>query len=256
MHRLALPAPAPRPRRSRLRPDPMIPVGYVNGRPVFPIAGGSGEGEGGTGEGGTGGAPAPTVPKPGPPADPAAAHQAELSRVATREKEQGVRAGKRAALDELAAAHGLPNGDAVAKFLADAKAAEQARMSETERREKELTDRETSIAAREATNATEQREVANVKLLARLGATEDNLDDAAAVLRARVAPDADDATVQAAAEALKKRRPELFGAPAAEPGTPPAPGGAPAPGQRPGAVQAKPGERGLAMARRRGHIKD
>lgn len=241
------------------RPDPRTPVGYVNGRPVYPIAGGSGEGEGGDGgaggNGGAGGGGGANPPKPGPGDAGKVFTQDEVTRLTTAEKAQGARAGSKAALEDLAKAHGLADADALKKYLTDAKAAEDARLSESERKEREIADREAALAARETAAAASQREAANVRVLARLGATDDNLDDAAALLRGRLAADADDAAVQAAADALKTRRPELFG-PAAE-RTPPAPGGAPAPGMpRPNTQQPKPGERGLAMAKRRGHIKD
>lgn len=204
----------------------------------------------------TGGTPNPQdPPKPGPPAAPRTFTQDELTALAAKEKAQGERAGARAALEKVAAELGFNNLEDAKAFIEEGRKAKEAQLSEQQKKERELADREARADARE--KAAEARErIANRRaILVGLGAAGDDLDDATALLR--VPDDADDTDVQAAADALKQRRPELFGAtrqpdPAA---VPPAPTGLPAAGvPRPGASQPKPGERGLAMLKRRGKI--
>ncbi|MFH8483597.1 hypothetical protein [Streptomyces sp. NPDC018055] len=194
-------------------------------------------------------------PKPGPPAVPRTFTQDELTALAAKEKAQGERAGARAALEKVAADLGFSNLDDAKAFIEEGRKAKEAQLSEQQKKERELAEREARAEAREKAAEARERTANRRALLAGLGATGDDLDDAAALLR--VSDDADDEDVQAAADALKQRRPELFGAtrqpdPAA---VPPAPTGLPAAGvPRPGANQPKPGERGLAMLKRRGKI--
>lgn len=203
---------------------------------------------------------APTAaepPKPGPPPGRVFT-QDEVTALAAKEKAQGERAGARKALEEFAAEHGFSNPDDAATFIAAAREAQQAQLSEQEKREQALAAREQQLAEREAAAAARERAANRRAVLAGLGATGDDLEDAAALLR--VPDDADDQALQDAAEALKARRPELFGTapqPTVAPGPPPAPGGAPAGG--PPSRQAptgKPGDRGREMARLRGHLKE
>lgn len=205
-------------------------------------------------------APPATPPVPGPPAAPPAPQQdpkeftqADLDRIAAREKAQG----KRSALADFAKEHGFNSIEDAQAFITAARDAQQAALSEQEKREKALADKEAALAAREAAAATREASARRRIVLAGLGATGADLEDAEALLR--TGDDADDATLSTAAEALKARRPELFGAtttPAA-PGTPPpAPGGAPAGGPPPRQTPAgKPGDRGRQMAILRGHRK-
>ncbi|MFC9891430.1 hypothetical protein [Streptomyces pilosus] len=175
--------------------------------------------------------PAPVdPPKPGPPPTPTPVPQFtqdDLDRIAAREKAQGQRAGARQALEDLANELGFTNPDDVKTFVAAARKAQQDALSEEERRRQELEQREQELAQREAAAVARERAANRRAVLAGLGATGDDLEDAAALLR--VADDADDQAVQDAAAALKERRPELFGArtPAAST-LPPAPGGSPA----------------------------
>ncbi|MFB7738212.1 hypothetical protein ACFC08_28265 [Streptomyces sp. NPDC056112] len=180
------------------------------------------------------------------------------------------RAGRHAALRELAEAAGVPfdvdtfDASKFGQMFQDAEKARQAQLTEEQRRREELEQREQALADREAAAAqreTEtQRKNRDVQIraaLVRLGATGDDLEDAAALLR--VADDADDTAIAEAADALKARRSELFGVtPAPQPGQmPPAPGGAPAGGPPPRqAATGKPGDRGREMARLRGHTRD
>lgn len=189
-------------------------------------------------------------PKPSPPAQRTFT-QSEVEALAAKEKAQG----KRSAAKELAEKLGFSAIEDAEAFIAAARQAKEAQLTEQEKRERELADREAKAEAREKAAEARERTANRRAVLVGLGATGDDLDDATALLR--VADDADDTDVQAAADALKARRPELFGAtrqadPAA---VPPAPTGLPAAGvPRPGANQPKPGERGLAMLKRRGKI--
>jgi hypothetical protein len=204
-----------------------------------------------------GGAPNPQdPPKPGPPATQRTFTQDELTALAAKEKAQGERAGARAALEKVAADLGFTNLDDAKAFIEEGRKAKEAQMSEHEKKERELAEREAKAEAREKA-AVERERIANRRaILVGLGATGVDLEDAAALLR--VPDDADDATITEAAEALKSRRGELFGITRQDDPAvaqlPPAPGGAPAGG--PPARQAptgKPGDRGREMARLRGH---
>ncbi len=179
-----------------------------------------------------GGQPPADPPKPSPP--PAAPDtgkqftQEELERIAAREKSQGERAGARKALEDFAAEHGFNNVDDAKAFIAAARQAEEAKKTEEQKRQEELDRREAELAAREATAVARERAANRRAVLVGLGATGDDLEDAAALLR--VDDNADETAVREAAEKLKERRPELFGtrpAPQTSP-LPPAPGGAPA----------------------------
>lgn len=150
--------------------------------------------------------------------------------------------GRRAAYRAIAEAAGIdPETFDPSKFgevFKQAEKARQAQLSEEQRRTEELAAREQAIQARE--EATVQREVAAAErdreskvraALVRLGATGDDLDDAARLIT--VPADADDQKITEAAEALQKRRAELFGGPAPAQQLPPAPSGAPAAGNAP-----------------------
>jgi hypothetical protein len=172
-------------------------------------------------------------PKPGPPPGPAKEFsQEDLDRIAAREKAQG----KRSALKEFAEELGFTSAEDTAAFIAAAREAKQAALSDEERRRQELADLEAKAVAREQSAIARERDAIRKAALLGLGATGADLEDALALLERdlRESPDADEATVVAAAEALKERRAALFGtaAPATPPpGTlPPAPGGDPAGG--------------------------
>ncbi|MFE0207003.1 hypothetical protein [Streptomyces sp. NPDC058985] len=208
--------------------------------------------------------PAP-APKPGPPPNQPASGQFtqdDLDRIAAKEKAQGQRAGARQALEDLAKELGFTNPDDVKTFVATARKAQQDAMTEEERRRQELDTREQELTSREAAAVARERAAIRTSVLAQLGATGSDLEDALALLERdlRDTPDADETTVRTAAEALKDRRAALFGAaPATAPASsmPPIPGGSPAGGPPPRqAPPAKPGSRGLEMARIRGHRRD
>ncbi|MFJ9799833.1 hypothetical protein [Streptomyces sp. NPDC101145] len=209
------------------------------------------------------GDPTPTAPKPTPPPAPAPAPapakeftQEDLDRIAAREKAQG----KRSALKEFAEEHGFSSAEDAAAFIAAARQAQQEALSEEEKRRQELDRREQELAAKEAAAVALERAAVRRAALMKLGALGDDLEDALALLERdlRDQPDADEAAVTAAAEAIKARRAGLFGAdPAAAktpPVLPPAPAGAPAGGPpRTPAVKDDVKARALERARKMGY---
>ncbi|MEU8469584.1 hypothetical protein AB0F30_16950 [Streptomyces sp. NPDC029006] len=205
--------------------------------------------------------PADMTPKPQqiPGTDPAKQFtQDDLDRIAAREKAQG----KRSALKEFAEAHGFTTVEDAEAFIGAARKAQQDALSDDERRRQELDRREQDLAAKEAAATARERAAIRKAAVMGLGATGEELADALALLERDLAeqPDADETAVTAAAEALKARRPALFGtaptAPQPQPALPPAPGGAPAGGSpRPAAtkddVQARARKRAEQMGFRR-----
>lgn len=186
--------------------------------------------------------PTPPAPSPAPAVDPdedkVTVTQRRLNVIMRDEKEEGRRSAYRA----MAEAAGIdPDAFDPAKFGEVFKQAEQARqaqLSEEQRRTEELTARERAIEAREQAAVQREQEAAQRDrdsriraALVRLGATGEDLEDAAALMR--VADDADDTAITEAADALKARRGELFGAPATPQTLPPAPSGGPAGGNAP-----------------------
>jgi hypothetical protein len=179
--------------------------------------------------------PAPAdPPKPGPPPGPAKEFsQEDLDRIAAREKAQG----KRSALKEFAEENGFTSIDDAAAFIATGRKAKEDALSDEEKRRLELERREQELTAKEAAATARERAAIRKAAVMGLGAMGDDLADALAILDRDLAsqPDADETAVTAAAEALKTRRPALFGqdpAAGAQPQQtlPPAPGGAPAGG--------------------------
>lgn len=164
------------------------------------------------------------APKPTPPAQRTFT-QTEVEALAAKEKAQG----KRSAAKELAEKLGFTSIEDTEAFIAAARQAKEAQLTEQEKRERDLADREAKAEAREKAAEARERAANRRAVLVGLGASGDDLEDAAALLR--VPDDADDTVLQEAADKLKTRRPELFGAtqtPAAAAVLPPAPGGAPA----------------------------
>jgi hypothetical protein len=180
--------------------------------------------------------------------------QAQFSRIMTRENNKG----RMKVLKELCEQAGVPfnhEDTDVAKLtqvLKDAETARQAQMTEDQRRTEELAQREQALADREAKAAQREADAARRDRdsrirasLVSLGATGDDLEDAARLLT--VADDADDAAITQAAEALKARRAELFGGTAPQT-LPPAPSGGPAGGNAP--RQPAPGKDAVKEAAR------
>ncbi|MEU6421115.1 hypothetical protein [Streptomyces spiralis] len=233
-------------RMDRLLPDPRTPVGYRrDGRPIFPILGAD-----------------PTDPSnqqvpPAPVTDPAVPpagtqqqgmDQDALNRLLAREKQQGERAAVRKLVEQL----GFTKADDLTAFVQEQRDAQQAALSELERREQAAADAETRAAQREAQAVARERAASRRAVLVGLGATGEDLADAELLLV--VEDDADETAITEAAEALKKRRPELFGS-STTAASPAAPGGSPAGGPPPrGASVPKPGAHGAEMARQRGFL--
>lgn len=225
----------------RSLPSPLAPVGRRrDGRPIYPILGASSEDESNKPEGDAG-APNGSVT------------QEDLSRLLAREKTQGGRAAVKKLLGEL----GFDNSEALTEFITTKRDAEQAALTELQRREQAADEKLRAAEAREAQAAAKERVAIRRAALAGLGAAGDDMADAVLLIDRALddQPDADEEAVAAAAEQLKGRRPELFGQ--ARETTPPAPGGSPAGGPPSrGGVPPKPGAAGLEMARRRGFITD
>ncbi|MGW0952820.1 hypothetical protein [Streptomyces sp. NPDC002545] len=226
----------------RLLPDPRTPVGYRrDGRPIFPILGAD-------------------LTDPSnqqiPPAPPSAApvtptptlDQDALNRLLAREKQQGARAGVRELIEQL----GFSKADELTAFVQTQRDAQTAALTELERREQAAAEKETAAAQREAQAVARERAAARRAVLVGLGATGADLKDAELLLV--VDADADEQAITEAAEALKARRPELFGS--TGPAVPPAaPGGSPAGGPPPrGSNMPKPGSHGAEIARQRGFL--
>ncbi|MGW3401196.1 hypothetical protein [Streptomyces zhihengii] len=175
--------------------------------------------------------------------------QARFSKIMAREHSKG----RFNAFRELAEAAGVPfdgvlssaetfDPAAFVQVFKDAEKARKEALSEDQRKAEDLAAREKAInerlaaaEAREKAAADRDRDSRVQAALVKLGATGDDLTDATLLLKARLADDADDQALEAAAAALKEQRAALFGtAPAAVPQTlPPAPSGSPASGGMP-----------------------
>ena len=87
------------------------------------------------------------IPKPAPPKT---FTQEQVAALAAKEKSQGERSGARKALEEFATELGFSNIDDAKTFVAEGRKAKEAAMTEQERREQALADRERQLAEREA----------------------------------------------------------------------------------------------------------
>lgn len=218
---------------------PRRPVGSRrDGRPIFPILGASSEDE--TND------QLDDAPDDGGTDQQVTVTQDRLGKMLTREKAQG----ERAAIKRLLSTLGFDNPKALTEFVSSQREAEEAALSEVERREQVAQERELQAARREELAAERERAALRRGALVALGAEGDDLVDAERLL-AVDDEDADEAQFQAAAEQLRARRPELFGEVRTQ--VPAAPAGAPA-GRGPTrtAPVSKPGAAGLEMAKRRG----
>ncbi|UXX94153.1 hypothetical protein N7U49_22465 [Streptomyces sp. AD2-2] len=216
------------------------PVGFRDdGRPIYPVLGASSEDESNdqlddAAESGQ--------------EQQVTVTQDRLGKMLTREKAQG----ERAAVKRLLAALGFDSPKALTEFVTEQREAEQAALSEVERREQAAQERELQAARREELAAERERAALRRGALVALGAEGDDLVDAERLL-AVDDEDADEAQVQSAAETLRVRRPELFGEVRIPVSA--APAGAPA-GRGPTRTTpvSTPGAAGLEMAKRRGLI--
>ncbi|WSQ08997.1 hypothetical protein OG604_15130 [Streptomyces sp. NBC_01231] len=222
-------------------PNSFVPVGHRrDGRPIYPILGAS---------------PDDDSNKPGDEGDvpSGGVMQEDLSRLLAREKTQGGRAAVKKLLGDL----GFDNSEALTEFITTKRDADQAALTEVERREQAADEKLRAAETREAQALARERAAIRRAALGGLGATGDDLDDAVLLIDRALhdQPDADEKAVIAAAEQLKDRRPELFGQ--ARGIVPPAPGGSPAGGPpKRGGTPPRRGAAGLEMARRRGLISD
>lgn len=224
-----------------LLPNLLEPIGHRrDGRPIYPILGAS---------------PDDDSNKPGDVGDALSGGvtQEDLSRLLAREKTQGGRAAVKKLLGDL----GFASSEALTEFITTKRDADQAALTEVERREQAAEEKLRTAEAREAQAVAKERAAIRRAALGGLGATGDDLDDAVLLIDRALydQPDADEAAVAAAAKQLKERRHELFGQ--ARDFVPPAPGGSPAGGPpKRGGISSRRGAAGLEMARRRGLISD
>ncbi|MEU8919460.1 hypothetical protein AB0D10_00815 [Kitasatospora sp. NPDC048545] len=189
-------------------------------------------------------ATAPSAPEPGS----TLITQDTLAKLLTREKDQGSRAGVKKLVTDL----GFVDATALATWVEAQRTAEQAALTEIERREQAAEQREQAAAQREQQAIDRLNQAVRHAALSRLGATGQNLDDAIRLLSAP--DDADQQAVTDAAQQLAERRPELFAAPGTV-APAPAPGGSPAGGPPPrGHNTPAAGSAGLDMAKRRGYV--
>ncbi|MEV4444656.1 hypothetical protein [Streptomyces mirabilis] len=193
--------------------------------------------------------------KPGEAGDTpnAGVTQEDLARLLAREKAQGGRAAVKKLLGDL----GFDSSEALTEFVTTKRDADQAALTEVERREQAAEEKLRSAETREAQALAKERAAIRRAALGGLGATGDDLDDAVLLIDRALydQPDADEEAVAAAAEQLRERRRELFGP--ARDFVPPAPGGSPAGGPpKRGGIPPRRGAAGLEMARRRGLISD
>ncbi|MFF4051963.1 hypothetical protein ACFYZ5_35505 [Streptomyces chartreusis] len=225
-----------------VRPLPQSgPIGFRrDGRPIYPVLGASSEDEANnhlddTSDGGD-------------QEQQVTVTQDRLGRMLTREKAQG----ERAAIKRLLVSLGFDTPKALTEFVSAQRDAEQAALSEVDRREQAAQERELQAVRREELAAERERAALRRAALVALGAEGDDLLDAERLLAVED-EDADEAQIQSAAEALRTRRPELFGE--VRTPVPSAPAGAPA-GRGPTRTTpvSRPGAAGLEMARRRGLI--
>ncbi|WP_406738551.1 hypothetical protein [Streptomyces sp. NBC_00853] len=148
---------------------------------------------------------------------------------------------------------GFETPEALGAFITTKREADQAALSEVERREQAAAELERQANQRLADAETRERAAVRRTVLAGLGASGEDLADAVVLIERVLAdqPDADEAAVTVLAEQLKERRPNLFG----QQTPPPAPGGSPAGGPPSrGGLPPRPGAAGLEMARRRGFV--
>lgn len=174
----------------------------------------------------------------------------ELKKIAAREKRQGKASGQREVLEAL----GVDDLDAAKDLVKTAREAKQKDESEAERKQREAEEARTAADRERATAAEERRTAALERALVRRGVDEDDLDDAVTILAKKVAKDADAEAIAEEADALKARRPELFGEGETKTPPPPRKRSGDLPPGKPGRKKGEPaafGAGGLARAQRR-----
>jgi hypothetical protein len=174
-------------------------------------------------------------PEPTPPADKTFT-QADIDAATARARSDGQRQGKAGQADAIKEALGCTLDEAKA-MLEKAKADDDAKLSEVQKREKAADDREAAATAREAAASARIRDALIRAELVAAGAGSAITDDterrdiiADAAKLVTVADDADEAAIREAVGKVKARHAGMFGTPGAPslPHNPPA-GGAPAP---------------------------
>lgn len=156
---------------TRNLPDHRVALGYrQDGRPIFPVVGASSE-------------------DPSNDEVQVTLSQKQLNTLMACEKDQGGRAAVRGLVERL----GFSNAAALEEYVSAQRQVEEQRLTDTERREQEIAEREKTAAAREAAAIAREREATRRALLAGIGATGANLDDAVVLLR--VEDDADPAAL-------------------------------------------------------------
>jgi len=149
-------------------------------------------------------------PKPDPTNDPKdkTFSQDDVTRIATREKEEG----RRSALKDLMEQLGITDVEEAKTLLANARAAEEAKKTEAEKQAAEM-QKATKAAEKAAADAQRERLTARIERhLVRAGISVE--DDAKLTRLTRLVDvdnDADDDKVKDAVEQLKKDMPEVFG---------------------------------------------
>jgi hypothetical protein len=142
-----------------------------------------------------------------------------VQKVMQREKETGRRSAERSFLESL----GFTNMEEAKSWTAQKREEDTAKLSDAERRQREA-DNAAATAEAARREAAADRQAAKVeRLLTRAGVGESSMNDAMRLVA--VEPDADEATVTEAVEALKGRLPALFAS--NTPTAPPAPSGSP-----------------------------
>lgn len=182
------------------------------------IRGGDGSGEGG--EGGSGDPPegGNQGGKEGEPLrhpDGRLLTQDDITRITTREKNEG----RSSATKELLKSLGVDNLEDAKAIIDRAKKVEEENLSETEKAKKDAqADREK--AAKEISDAKRERLAAKVdRKLAKAEVPEDQIEDVAQLLKLEDDPSDDD--IDAAIDALKERLPQLFSPAKPDPKKPP-----------------------------------
>jgi colicin import membrane protein len=179
--------------------------------------------------------------------------QAEMGRIAAREKREGRNSGQL----ELAKELGFETVDAMKAAAQRQKDAEDAAKTEAQRAIDDAKAEKDASARERAEAAAERRTARMERALIRLGVGDDDLDDAIAMREMRELPaDADADAIADAAQKLKDRRAGLFGGKAADDENEERPPAARLPGGKPGKrkepAKAEVGAAGLARARRKG----
>lgn len=162
----------------------------------------------------------------------------ELTQKINEARGQAVREGKKSAIEGL----GFESVDDLKAFIEESKAAKEAALSEAEKREQALQEREALLTKREAETAAAALDLVKKNALASLGASGDNLQDAARLLDITADMDAD--AVTEAAKQIQGRHPEMFTTVKPAPEVP-----AVNPPARPN-MGNKPGDYGAQMAER------